>query len=146
MRVFSTLIPWSMRTRVAWELASESLHESFLKSFFSRVNENKSCMTVGKREFAWVFSAAMPWSRKTRVTWKIASESLHESFLNCYDLVNKKSCIRVGKREFEWEFLKCDALINENKSCMRVCMREFAWEFSQILFPDQWKQELHESW
>ncbi len=35
------------------------------------------------------------------ISLELVSESLHESFLNSHDLVNKKSCIMVGKREFE---------------------------------------------
>ena len=72
--------PGQTRTRVAWELTSESLHESFVnfhclikreqelhESWQARVyirvfstfidwpNENKSCMRVDKREFTWEF-------------------------------------------------------------------------------------------
>ena len=107
MRVFSTFIAWlnenkscmrvkkreftwefsqrslldQTRTRVAWELTSECLHETFLNfhclikreqelhesrearvymrvfsTFIAWSNENKSCMTVDKREFTWEFS------------------------------------------------------------------------------------------
>ena len=71
--------PGQTRTRVAWELTSESLHESFINSHvlvkreqelyeswqarvYMRVsstlvswsNQNKSCIRVDKWEFAWV--------------------------------------------------------------------------------------------
>jgi hypothetical protein len=78
MRVFSTLMSRSTRTRVAWELItwwelrSESLHESFLNSHFP-VNENKSCMRVDEsweaRFYMRVFSTLMPRSTRTRVAW-----------------------------------------------------------------------------
>ena len=48
---FLNIMSWSIRIRVAREFAFESLHESFLSSY-SLINENKSCMKVGKREFA----------------------------------------------------------------------------------------------
>jgi hypothetical protein len=114
IRVFSTLMPWSNENkscmRVAWELRSESLHQSFLnshalvkreqelhESWEARVcmrvfsilmpqsNENKSCMRVEKREFAWEFSQfSCPSQTRTRVAWELRSESLHESFLNSH--------------------------------------------------------------
>ena len=83
------------RTRVAWELTSESLHESFInsrvlvkreqelhESWQARVcmrvsstlvswsNENKSCMRVDKREFTWEFhQLSCPGQMRTRVEW-----------------------------------------------------------------------------
>ena len=103
-------------TRVAWELTSESLHESFINShvlvkreqelheswqarvcmrvsstFMSWSNENKSCMRVDKREFAWEFhQLSCPGQTRTRVAWELTSESLHETFINCYILREKK--------------------------------------------------------
>ena len=157
--------PVQTRTRVTWELRSGSLHESFLNfrvpfkreqelheswkarvcmrvfsTFVSRSNENKSYMRVEKREFAWEFSQlSCPVQTRTRVTWELKSESLHESFLN----------FRVPfKREQElhesWEARVCMGVFstfvsrsNENKSYMRVEKREFAWEFSQLSCPVQ---------
>jgi hypothetical protein len=104
------------RTRVAWELRRESLHQSFLNSHalvkreqelhesweasvyirvFSTLmpwsNENKSCMRVEKREFASEFSRlSCPGQTRTRVAWELRSESLHQSFLNSHALVKRE--------------------------------------------------------
>ena len=85
------------RTRVAWELTSESLHESFLNfhclikgeqelheswearvymrvfsTFIAWSNENKSCMRVDKRKFTWEFSQhSLLDQTRTRVTWEL---------------------------------------------------------------------------
>jgi uncharacterized membrane protein len=132
IRVFSTLMPWSnenkscirvekgeftskfsqlscpgqTRTRVAWELRSESLHQSFLNSHalvkreqelhescegrvyikvFSTLmpwsNENKSCIRVEKREFTSEFSQlSCPDQTRTRVAWELLSENSHQYF------------------------------------------------------------------
>ena len=142
MRVFSTFIAWSnenkssmrvekreftwefsqlslldqTRTRVAWELTSEGLHESFLyfhslikreqefheswearvymrvfSTFIAWSNENKSCMRVDKREFTWEFSQhSFLRQTRTRVAWELTSESLHESFLNVHCLIKRE--------------------------------------------------------
>jgi predicted transcriptional regulator len=134
MKVFSTFIHWSnenkscmrvdkreftwefsqlslldqTRTRVAWELTSESLHESFLNfhclikrgqelheswqarvymrvfsTFIAWSNEDKSCMRVDKQEFTCEFSQlSLLDQTRTRVAWELTSKSLHESFLN----------------------------------------------------------------
>ena len=102
--------PGQTRTRVAWELTSESLHESFINSHvlvkreqelheswqarvYMRVsstlmswsNENKSCMRVDKREFTWEFhQLSCPGQTRTRVARELTSESLHESFINSH--------------------------------------------------------------
>jgi hypothetical protein len=92
MRVFSTLMP--------------------------RSNENKSCMRVKKREFAWEFSQlSCPRQTRTRVAWELRSKSLHESFLNSHALVSPRT--RVA-----WEL--------RSKSLHESCRVE--------------KRELHESW
>jgi hypothetical protein len=118
MKVFSTFIAWSnenkscmrvdkreftwefsqlslldsqTRTRVAWELTSESLHESFL-TFITWSNENKSCMRVDKQEFTWEFSI-------TFIAW--SNEN--------------KSCMRIDKREFTWEFSNFHCLIKREQ-------------------------------
>ena len=108
--------PGQTRTRVAWELTSESLHESFINSrvlvkreqelheswqarVYMRVsstlvswsNENKSCMRVDKREFTWEFhQLSCPGQTRTRVAWELTSESLHESFINSRVLVKRE--------------------------------------------------------
>jgi non-ribosomal peptide synthetase component F len=104
------------RTRVAWELTSESLHESFLNihylikreqelheswqarvymrvfsTFIAWSNENKSCMRVDKREFTWEFSQhSLLDQTRTRVAWELTSEGLHESFLNFHCLIKRE--------------------------------------------------------
>ena len=174
MRVFSTFIAWSnenkscirvekreftwefsqhslldqTRTRVAWELTSESLHESFLnihclikreqelhKSWEARVymrvfstfiawsNENKSCMRVEKREFTWEFSQlSLLDQTRTRVAWELTSESLHESFLNFHCLIKREQELHGSweARVYMRVFSTFIAWSNENKSCMRV--------------------------
>ena len=58
------------RTRVAWELTSESLHMRVFSTFIAWSNENKSCMRVEKREFTWEFSQhSLPDQTRTRVAF-----------------------------------------------------------------------------
>ena len=149
------------RTRVAWELRSESLHESFLNihylikreqelheswqaivymrvfsTFIAWSNENKSCMRVEKREFTWEFSQhSLLDQTRTRVAWELRSESLHESFLNFHCLIKREQELHES-----WE--------------LRVEKQEFTWEFSQLSLLDQtrtrvaWElrsESLHES-
>jgi hypothetical protein len=145
MKVFSTFIVWSnenksytkvdkreftwefsqlslfdqTRTRVAWELRSESksLHESFLNfcclikreqelheswearvcmrvfsTFIAWSNEIESCMRVEKkREFTLEFSQlSLLDQTRTRVAWELRSESLHGSFLNFHCLIKRE--------------------------------------------------------
>jgi hypothetical protein len=191
MRVFSTFIAWSnenkscmrvekreftwefsqlslldqTRTRGAWELTSESLHESFLnfyclikreqelhESWHARVymrvfstsiawsNENKGCMRVDKREFTWEFSQhSLLDQTRTRVAWELTSESLHESFLNIHCLIKREQELHESwqVRVYMRVFSTFIAWSNENKSCMRVDKWEFTWEFSQHSLLDQ---------
>jgi hypothetical protein len=154
--------PGQTRTRVAWELRSESLkHQSFLNSHalvkreqelheswearvyirvFSTLmpwsNENKSCMRVGKREFASEFSQlSCPGQTWTRVAWELRSESLHQSFLNSHALAKREQELHESweERVYIRIFSILKSWSNENKSCMRVEKREFASEFSQLL-------------
>jgi hypothetical protein len=100
--------PGQTRTRVAWELRSESLHESFLNS-----------RALVKREQELYES----W-------WELRSESLHQSFLNSHVPVKREQdCMRVDEN---WEARVCMRVFstpmpqsNENKSCMRV---DESWE------------------
>jgi hypothetical protein len=110
--------PGQTRTRaVAWELRSESLHESF-STLMSRSNENKSCMRVDE---SW----------EARVCMRAFSTLMSRSNEN-------KSCTRVHDG---WEAIVCMRVFstlmprsNENKSCTRVhdgweaivCMRVFS--------------------
>jgi hypothetical protein len=59
-----------------------------------RSNENKSCMRVEKREFAWEFSQLpRPIKREQELHeswWELASESLHESVLNSHAPVKRE--------------------------------------------------------
>jgi hypothetical protein len=89
-----------------WELASESLHESFLNSHVPVKREqelHESCMRVGKREFAWEFSQlSCPGQMRTRVAWELRSESLHESFFNSRAPVKREQeLMRVGYRYYQ---------------------------------------------
>ena len=54
-------------------------------------NENKSCMRVDKREFTWEFcQLSLLDQTRTRVAWKLTSESLHESFVNNHCLIKRE--------------------------------------------------------
>jgi predicted transcriptional regulator len=193
MRVFSTFIAWSnenkscirvdkweftwafsqlslldqTRTRVAWELTSESLRESFLNfhclikreqelheswqarayvrffsTFIAWSNENKSCIRVDKREFTWAFSQlSLLDQTRARVAWELTSESLRESFLNFHCLIKREQESHESwqARAYVRVFSTFIAWSNENKSCMRVDKRGFTWEFSQISLLDQTK-------
>jgi hypothetical protein len=157
--------PGQTRTRVAWELRSESLHQSFLNSHvpvkreqelpeswearvyirvFSTLmpwlNENKSCMRVGKREFASEFSQlSCPGQTRTRVAWELRSESLHQSFLNSHALAQREQELHESweARVYIRVFSTLMSWSNENNSCMRVEKREFTSEFSQFSSPGQ---------
>jgi hypothetical protein len=190
MRVFSTFIAWSnenkscmrvdkreftwefsklslldqTRTRVARELRSESLHESFLNfhclikreqelheswearviymrvfsTFIAWSNENKSCMRVDKREFTWEFSQlSLLDQTRTRVAWELTSESLHESFLNFHCLIKREQELHESwqARVYMRVFSTFIAWSNENKSCMHESWQaRVTWEFS-LHFP-----------
>jgi hypothetical protein len=149
MRVFQHSLLSQTRTRVAWGLRSESLHESFLNihcflkreqelhegwearvymSVFSTfvvwTNENKSCMRVEKREFTWEFSQLLLLDQtRTIVALELRSKSLHESFLN-FRCLNK----REQELHESWE--------------ARVYMRVFS---TSIAWSNENKLELHES-
>ena len=70
-------------------------------------NENKSCIRVDKREFAWEFhQLSCPGQTRTRVASELTSESLHESFINSHD-----SCPGQTKTRVAWEL-----------TSQRVCM------------------------
>jgi predicted transcriptional regulator len=191
MRVFPTFIAWSnenkscmrvqkreftwefsqlslldqTRTRVAWELTSESLHQSFLNfhclikreqelheswqarayvrvfsTFIAWSNESKSCMRVEKREFTWEFSQlSLLDQTRTRVAWELRSESLHQSFLNFHCLIKREQELHESwqARVYVRVFSTFIAWSNESKSCMRVDKRELTWEFSQLSLLDQ---------
>jgi hypothetical protein len=97
----------------------------------ARSNENKSCMRVEKREFAWELSQlSWPGQTRTRIAWELRSESSHQSFLNSHAPIKEnKSCMRVDKsceaRVCIRVFSTLVARSNENKSCMRV---DESWE------------------
>jgi predicted transcriptional regulator len=171
MRVFSTFIAWlnenkscmrveereftwefsqlplldQTRTRVAWELRSESLHESFLNlhclikreqelheswqaSVYMRVfstfiawsNENKSCMRVEKREFTWEFSQlSLLDQTRTRVAWELRSESLHESFLNFHCLIKREQELHDSRSRSESlheSFLNIHCMLDQTRT------------------------------
>ena len=137
--------PGQTRTRVVWELTSESLHESFVNSrvlvkreqelyeswqarvcvrlsstLMSWSNENKSCMRVDKREFTWEFhQLSCPGQTRTRVAWELTSESLHESFINSHVLVKREQELHES-----WQarvYMRVPSTLmswsNGNKSC-----------------------------
>ena len=142
----------------------QELHKSWQASVYMRVfstfvawsNENKSCMRVDKREFAWEFCQLSLLDQESWQAWELTSESLHESFVNFHCLIKREQelheswqarvCMRVLSTFIVWS--------NENKSCMRVDKREFTSEFSPLSLLDQtrtrvaWEltsESLHES-
>jgi hypothetical protein len=165
---FSTLMQLSCqlnlgqtRTRVACELTSESLHESFLNfhclikreqelheswqarvymrvfsTFIARSNENKSCMRVDKREFLWEFSQlSLLDQTRTRVAWELTWEF---SQLSLLDQTRTRVAWELTSESWQARvFSTFIAWSNENKSCTRVDKREFTWEFSQLSLLDQ---------
>ena len=157
--------PGQTRTRVVWELTSESLHESFINSHvlikreqelheswqarvYTRIsstlmswsNKNKSYMTVDKREFTWEFhQLSCPGQTRTRVAWELTSESLHESFINSRVLVKREQELHESWQARVYTRVSSTLMSwsNENKSCMRVDKREVTREFHQLSCPGQ---------
>jgi hypothetical protein len=111
-----------------------------------RSNENKSCMRVEKREFAWEFSQLpRPIKREQELHeswWELASESLHESVLNSHAPVKREQELHES-----WEARVCMRVFSTPTpdqtrtrvawKLMRVGKREFAWECSQLPCPGQ---------
>ena len=175
MRVSSTLVSWSnenkrcmrvdkrefrwefhqhscpgqTRTRVARELTSESLHESFINCHVLVKREQELVESWQARVCMGVSSTLMSWSNENKSGMRVDKARV---------------CMRVSSTLVSWS--------NENKGCSRVDKREFAWEFHQLSCPGQtrarvgWEltseslhgsfinshvlikreQELHESW
>ena len=143
MRVSSTLVSWS--------------------------NENKSCMRVDKREFAWEFHQLLcSGQTRTRVAWELTSESLYESFhqLSCpgqmrtrvaweltseslYESFHELSCPGQMRTRVAWE-LKSESLYESfhELSCPGQMRTRVAWEFHQLkmnafqFFPHRMKWKL----
>jgi hypothetical protein len=146
--------PGQTRTRVAWALRSESLHKSFLKSHVPVKNENKSCMRVEKREFAWEFTQlSYPSLTRTRVAWELRSESLHESFLNSHAQVKREQELHEMRVDKSWE-ARVSMRVSQF-SCPGQTRTSVAWElrsesllksFLKSHVPVKREQELHESW
>jgi hypothetical protein len=112
----------------AWELRSESLHESW---------EVRVCMRVEKREFAWELMRI----EKGEFSWKLRSESLHESWearvcTRVYESWEARVCweLRSESLHESWWELRSESLHEswEARVCMRVqlearvCMRVFS--------------------
>ena len=137
------------RTRVAWELTSESLHESFINFHCLIKREQELHESNGKREFTWEFhQPSLLDQTRTRVAWELASESLHESFINFHCLIKREQELHEsnGKREFTWEFHQ-PSLLDQTRT--RV-----AWELTSESLHESFinfhclikrEQELHES-
>jgi hypothetical protein len=117
-----------MRTRVAWELRSESLHESFLIFHCLIKREQEWHQSWQARVYMWVFSTFIAWSNEN------------------------KSCSQSWQaRVYMWVFSTFTAWSNGNKNCMRVdeswearvCIRVFS-----TLMPrsNENKIKLHEIW
>jgi hypothetical protein len=121
------------RTRVAWELRSESLHESFLNSHGLVKQEQEL-------HESW---------------WELRSESLHESFLNYHAPVKQEQELHESWWELRSEslhesFLNYHAPVKQEQE-----LHESWWElrseslhesFLNSRVPVKWEQKLHESW
>jgi hypothetical protein len=93
----------------AWELRSESLHESsweLRRESFHESWEARVCMRVEKREFAREFMRV----EKREFAWELRSESLHESWWE------------LGSESLHesWEARVCMRVQLEARVCMRV--------------------------
>ena len=97
-------------------------------------------MRVDKWEFTWEFSQlSLLDQTRTRVAWKLTSESWHESFLNFHCLIKREQELHESwqARVYMRVFSTFIAWSNENKSCMKVDKRELTWEFAQLSLLDQ---------
>jgi hypothetical protein len=116
----------------------------------SHTNESNSYMRVEKWEFASEFSQlSCPTQTRTRVTWELRSESLHQSFLNSHVPFKREqelheSWWELRSESFHESFLNSHVPIKLEQELyeswwelMKVAKREFAWEFSQLSCPVQ---------
>jgi hypothetical protein len=132
--------PGQTRTRVAWELTSESLHQSFLNSHALVKREQELHESWEARVCIRVFSTLMPWSNENKSWWELRSESWHQSFLNSHALIKQEQELHESweARVYIRVFSTLMSWSNKNKSCMRVAKREFKTsEFSQLSCPGQ---------
>ena len=117
--------PGQTRTRVAWELTSESLHESFI---------NSQCPGQTRTRVAWeltseslhesFINSRVLVKREQELHWELTSESLHESFINSHVLVKREQELHESWQARVWQARVCmrvsSTLVswsNENKSC-----------------------------
>jgi hypothetical protein len=74
------------RTRVGWELRSESLHQGFLKSRDTGQTRTRVAWELRSASLHESFLKSRDTGQtRTRVGWELRSESLHESFLKSRD-------------------------------------------------------------
>jgi hypothetical protein len=78
-----------------WVLASESLHESFIK-LYCLIKWEQELMRVDKREFTWFSQILLLDQTRARVTWQLTSESLHEGFLNFHCLIKREQELHMS--------------------------------------------------
>jgi hypothetical protein len=91
-----------------------------------RSNENRSCMRVEKREFAWEFSQLSCLGQtRTRVAWEL---------------------MRVEKREFAWEFSQLSCPETRTRVAWELRSESLHESFLNSDAPVKREQELHESW
>ena len=115
MRVDKWEFTWEFRelslldqtgTRVAWELRSESLHDSFINFHCLIKREQDESWQV--RVYTWEFRELSLLDRTgTRVAWELTSESLHESFINFHCLIKREQELqRVDKNISSYQPLR----------------------------------------
>jgi hypothetical protein len=100
-------------------------------------------MRVDKREFTWFSQIVLLDQTRTRVTWQLTSESLHENYLNFHFLIKREPKLHESwhSRVYMRVFSTSIVWSNENKSCIWVGKRKFTWEFSQLSLLDQTASE-----
>jgi hypothetical protein len=126
--------PGQTRTRVAWELRSESLHESWearvcmrvFSTLLPRSNENKSFVRVDKREFASEFSQfSCPGQMRTRVAWELRSKSLDESFFNSIAPIKREQEFRESWQDITARVAKSLVKFWTSSKLMRMHDRQW---------------------
>jgi hypothetical protein len=125
--------PGQTRTRVAWELRSESFHKSFLNSHVLVKREQElreSWWELRSESFHESFlNSHVPVKREQELReswWELRSESFHESFLNSHFPVKREQELHQSWWELRSESLH-DSFLNSHMSPSQTRTR-VAWE------------------
>ena len=175
MRVSSTFIAWSnenkscmrvdkreftwgfhqlslldqTRTRVAWELTSESSHESFINFHCVIKREQELHESWQARVYMRVSSTFIAWSNENKSCMRVEKlEFIHESFINFHCLIKRKQKLHEScKREFTWKLHQLSLLDQRRTRFACDLTRESLHEsFINCHCLIKQEQDLHESW